>query len=598
MKMRLQQLFALALALAMCLALAACGSSSDSGEDASDAGSDATQDEGGAEDGGSSTSSDGSPVYGGTFTTYFQEFYSEYDVSANDNRNHVDLFAESLWGLDWDKREELGFTSSYLDVNYITGNLAESWTVADDFSTITVTLRDGVTFADKTAVGMDAEYDIYGGRALTASDVKYSYDRVMGFDGVEQIVMEQTDWPSNLYMLESVEATDDATVVFHLNTDTELAVESFMCTMLNICGPEWDELTDDQKTDWRYAGGTGPFILTNYVNDNTMTFTANPGYWATDADGNKLPYLGEIKLVHVTDSATMLSSFIGGELQALVANNSLISKDEAAQLKDGTYVEYVRTNDCPAVALKIGNNPVEALTNLDVRKAMQYAIDVDGISAYQGYTYATTEEKNINLYLNGTSWYNVDAVSDELVAEYNTYDQDMARQLLADAGYADGFSFDVYLYQAQPIEAYQLAAEDLAEVGITMNIHVCSTPPEMTAHGSDPDDPASQFGSMGTDKLAAIVRGMPSGGAMDTVFHGNSDIDALVDTFNTASTLEEQLDAADALNAAYLAEHYLLLVSYGQQFSNYVSTALKGWNGEMWTQYYFAGDIFARIWVE
>ncbi len=50
------------------------------------------------------------------------------------------------------------------------------------------------------------KYDIYGGRALTAADVKYSYDRVLGLDGVEKVVMDQTDWAGSLYMIDSVEA--------------------------------------------------------------------------------------------------------------------------------------------------------------------------------------------------------------------------------------------------------------------------------------------------------------------------------------------------------------------------------------------------------
>ena len=608
MKKNTLRLTALFMAIAMIFALAACGGSSSGSttaeapaeeaaapaeEAAAPAAEEAAEP---AEE--SAPAEEGAPVYGGTFTTYFQEFYTEYDAASNDNRNHVDLYCDSLWGIDWTKRDELGFTSSYYDVNYITGYIAKDWEIADDFTSMTVTLQDGITFADKTAVGMDAQYDVYGGRALTAADVKYSYDRVMGFEGLEPVVMEQTDWPGTLYMLESVEAPDDATVIFHFNTDTELAVQSFMCVMLNICGPEWDELSAEQKTDWHYAGGTGAFILTDHTDDNTMSFTANPNYWRMDADGNKLPYLGQINLVHVLDTATMLSSFIGGELQALVANNQLISRDEAAQLKDGTYIEKVYTDGCPAVALKLGNAPVEALTDINVRKAMQYAIDVEAISEFMGYTYGSDDEKMINLYLDSTAWYNADAVSDETKAEYLTYDPDLAKQLLEEAGYADGFSFDVYLFVAQPVDAFQVAAEYLSEVGITMNVHVVQSPPEMGAHGSNPDDPASQFGSIATDKLASIVRGIPSGGAMDTVFHNNAEIDALVEDFNTASTLDEQLTAADALNEAYLAQHYLMIVTYGQQYSSYASTALHGWNGEKWTQYYTAGDIFANLWVE
>ena len=590
MKNLLRRCLAATMVGAMTLSLVACGGGSSSTDNASsDAQAEVQEDP---------EFDAGTPVSGGTFTTYWSEFYNEYDVSANDNRNFVDLFSESLWQINWDKREELGFKTAYLDINYITGNLAASWEMADDYSSLTVTLQDGVTFADKTAVGMDAEYDIYGGRALTAADVKYSYDRVLGLDGVEQVQMEQTDWPGVLPMVDSIEAIDDQTVKFNFNTNTELDIQKFMCVMLDICGPEWDELSDDQKTNWHYAGGTGAFILTNYVNDNTMTFTANPNYWQKDADGNQLPYLSEVNLVHTLDTATMTSSLIGGELQALVANNVLISDDEASTIPEGTVNTYSYYNDCPGVALKLGDNPVEALTDINVRKAMQYAIDLEAISEYQGYTYDNDDEKNINLFLQGTGLNTADGCSDETLAEYTTYDPDLAKQLLEEAGYGDGFEFDIYLYEAQPVDSFKLAAEYLAEVGITMNINVVSTPPEMTAHGTDRTDPASQYGSIGTDKTNAIVAVFRSDGVMNNVFQTNDEIDQLCDNITNAATLDEMVSASASLSEAYLAQHYYLLVSYSQMFNNYVSTSVHGWNGEKWTQYYFAGDILSRIWVE
>ena len=582
MKNLLRRALAALTVSAMTLSLVACGGGQSQNADnaSSDAAAETTEDP---------SFDAGTPVSGGTFSTYWSEFYNEYDVSANDNRNFVDLFSESLWGINWDNREELGFKTAYLDINYISGNLAKEWEMADDYSSLTVTLQDGVTFADKTAVGMDAEYDIYGGRALTAADVKYSYDRVMGFDGVTQVQMEQTDWPGSLTMLDSVEAVDDSTVKFNFNTNTELDVQKFMCVMLNICGPEWDELSDEQKTNWHYAGGTGAFILTNYVNDNTMTFTANPSYWATDEDGNSLPYLAEVNLVHTLDAATMTSSIIGGELQALVANNELISADEASTLPDSvkTYSYY---NDCPAVCIKLGDNPVEALSDVNVRKAMQYAIDLEAISEYKGYTYADDLEKNINLFLNGTGLNTEAGCTEETLAEYTTYDPELAAQMLEEAGYGDG--------EAQPIDSFRLAAEYLSKVNITMNINVCSTPPEMTAHGADRTDPASMYGSIGTDKTNAIVNIFRSDGVMNNVFQTNDAIDDWCDAITNAATLDDMVDAAAGLSEEYLSQHYYILVSYAQQYNNYASDSLKGWNGEKWTQYYFAGDILSRIWTE
>ncbi len=611
MKKNFLRLASLIMALAMILSLAACGgSTADTGsanEAAEAAAAPAVEEPVNnnpnatlGDDGMTIIADDGSEVHpGGTLTTYWSEFYNEFDPSVNDNRNFVTFYTDMLWNVDWDgDRTDYNFNTSYLDGDHVAGQIAESWEIADDFTSMTVKIRDDVTFQDKTSVGIDAQYDVYGGRGVTADDIKYTYDRIMGFEGMEPVCMDQTDWPTALAMLESVEVVDDYTVKFNFNTDNALAVSNFMSQLISICGPEWDELSAEQKADWHYAAGTGPFILTNYVNDNTMTFVKNPGYWAADADGNQLPYLDEIRLVHMTDTATMLSSFISGEVDILAANNILIDLDQASTIPSDMYYTMSYVGDSPAVCIKIGNNPVEALTNARVREAMQYAVDLNAISEYKGYTYGDdVAEKAISLFLNGLPLSDISGWSDELVASYTTYDPDLAKQILEEEGYGDGFAFDVYLFQAQPIDSFQLAAEYLAAVGITMEIHVCATPPEMSAHGGDADDPASMYGSSGMDRISAVPMVIRSDGMMNNNHQHDDEIDALCDQFAAATTLEEQIEAAKALDEAYMAGHYLLLVSYGQQWTCYYNNRVHGLHGELTTKNYWAGFMFARTWV-
>ncbi len=90
---------ALVLAMAMALALASCGGGSQS---AAPAGSGSAAP---AASGTAAPADDGDPVYGGTFTTYWSEYYNEYDASANDNRNFIDLYCNSLWAVDVDKTD-------------------------------------------------------------------------------------------------------------------------------------------------------------------------------------------------------------------------------------------------------------------------------------------------------------------------------------------------------------------------------------------------------------------------------------------------------------------------------------------------------------
>ena len=365
----------------------------------------------------------------------------------------------------------------------------------------------------------------------------------------------------------------------------------------------WRSVTRSPGKLFHYAAGTGPFILTDYVNDNSMTFVANPNYWDTDDEGNALPYLDEIKLVHMTDTATMLSSFISGELDILAANNQLLDADQQQQLseslkenEDYYVVSYV--GDSPAVCLKLGNNPVPALEDVNVRTAMQYAIDLEAVSEYQGFTYGDdVDDKSISLFLHGLPMSDVSDWDEELIESYTTYDPDKAKQMLEDAGYGDGFEFDVYIFQAQPVDSFNLAAEYLAEVGITMNINVCSTPPEMTAHGADADDPASMYGSAGMDRISAISAMVRSDGVQNNVHQTNQEIDDLVDQVVASASTDELVEYCKALDAAYQAQHYQLLVSYGQQWNTFYNTRVHGLSGELTTKNYWAGYMFARTWV-
>jgi len=592
MKMNATKLLSMLLAVSLMAALAACGATSTQ-SDTSSANSDNTS---------SAAAADDSPVYGGKLVSYHSEFYNQFDPSVNTQVNTVSFYCDMLWNIDWSiDRTDFNYGSSYIDSKYLTGQIAKEWTIADDFSSMTVTLRDDVYFQDKTSVGMDSKYDVYQGRQLVASDVKWTYDRLLGLDGVAIVQEDQTSWPTILHMLNSVEVIDDQTVKFSFNTTDELSVNNFMCAFVNIGGPEWDTLTDEQQSDWHYADGTGPFILTDYTGDNTMTFTKNPKYWDTDADGNQLPYLDEVELVYMADSATMLSSFIAGDLQILAANNDLISTDQATQLKASLsadqYEQYTYYGSCIGVGLKQGTNGLAPLADEKVREAMQYAIDVSAISQYAGYEYDGVESMLNGCFAQGTAWNDVDAWGDDLINSYTTYDPDKARQLLEEAGYGDGFSFDVTLFQKMPVEQFQLAAQYLAVVGITMNITIVQSPNEMTAIGMDPDNPGCQFCSFGCDSVSFADNTIPSSGTNNPIKQNNPEIETLFNTFYTSTTVEDQVAAAKTLDQSFMSNHYILYVSYAAQSSNWYRSNVHGLNGERVTQCYYMGYMFARTWV-
>lgn len=97
-------------------------------------------------------------------------------------------------------------------------------------------------------------------------------------------------------MQDSVESGGGPTITFHMRG----VLNNFMTCTVNIAGPEWDALTDEQQLDWHHACGTGPYILTDYIADVCLTFTKNENYYAYDEryPENKLPYMDALTAAH------------------------------------------------------------------------------------------------------------------------------------------------------------------------------------------------------------------------------------------------------------------------------------------------------------
>ena len=122
---------------------------------------------------------------GGSITVFWQEFYNGYDPSIADNRNYA-LWFDRLWSPDWNSsREDYQWDSEYITMDYMIGQIADSWSFDSEAMALSVTIRDDVYFQEKT--GDLAQYDVYGGRQLTAEDVAWSYQRLLGLDGVARV---------------------------------------------------------------------------------------------------------------------------------------------------------------------------------------------------------------------------------------------------------------------------------------------------------------------------------------------------------------------------------------------------------------------------
>ena len=121
-------------------------------------------------------------------------------------------------------------------------------------------------------------------------------------------------------------ATDNFTVVFTWNlSNPEFIFETMMSSGIDEnCIENPDAVTQyGNLNNWHNAIGTGPFILTDFVDGSSATLVKNPNYWGYDEryPQNKLPYIDQLNVLIITNAPTALAAFRAGKIAALDRNS-------------------------------------------------------------------------------------------------------------------------------------------------------------------------------------------------------------------------------------------------------------------------------------
>lgn len=303
--------------------------------------------------------------------------------------------------------------------------LAESWETPDD-NTWIFRLREGVTF--------------HNGEPFTADAVVYSYERYRdpNLPGLQHAYY----W--DLANMESVTAEDDLTVVIKTSapSPTMLAVLSQMY----ITEPKWTSSQSDDVTN-RQAVGTGPFKFKSWTRDEQVVLEAFDDYWFGQ------PIADELVFRVIPEVGTRVAELLtGGVHIAGSLNMDQVSKLDTdttrASINPGSRIVYLGI---------VTNDESLPTSNKLVRQAFNYAVDVDTIASalFGGVTepYAGVLPPPYH---------------DPEVQPY-PYDPEKARELLAEAGYPDGFDLVMDSY-ADRLQVSQAVAKYLTDVGVRTTI--------------------------------------------------------------------------------------------------------------------------------
>ena len=216
------------------------------------------------------------------------------------------LMYEQLFAADLNKSVRKGgkhpfVADAWLPSDGIRGELAESWKTMDNPFRVEVKLRKGVMFPEKPGV-MKA-------RELVADDVVYSYTRL---DKSPKKI------PTYFDHVEKVEATDKHTVLFTFKNYNAEWDYRFGWGYYSGIVPK--EVTDAGAGNWKNSNGTGPFLLSDYVQGNAATFAKNDKYWDKEPIGGqsyKLPFVDKIVYRTIKDEASYLTALRTGKLDLL-----------------------------------------------------------------------------------------------------------------------------------------------------------------------------------------------------------------------------------------------------------------------------------------
>lgn len=457
--------------------LAGCGSGGSGSNSGSASGSSASS-ESGASGAGSSTGSGN----GGGGSQEIKIGLST-DLSSLDPHNHNDTSSA------YATRHIYSNLVRLTEDNEFVGDLAESWEYKDDV-TVEFTLREGVKFHD--------------GSVLTAEDVKYSLESQKDSAKVGHLVS----------MIDSVEVKDDTHFVIHMNEPSNALVSSLNhsgCAILSKAHVE--KLLAAGKKIEDEPMGTGPYKFDNWTPGASFSLVKNPDYFNPEraAQNDKLTF----KVISEDSARTI--ALENGELDLMInvpstdaqkiRDNSKLALDEYTS----THVEYFTVNETKA-----------PFDNVKVRQAISHAIKKDDIVIAAINNEGATFDNYIGAAAIG--YYDV-------VTKYD-YDVEKAKALLAEAGYADGFTFTCYVSNSTRATSATVIQANLAELGITMNIEQmeASTFYEKTGNGEHDACLAGWVANAEPDNTyRPLFTTERAGAGGNRSFYKNPEVDALVD---------------------------------------------------------------------
>ena len=333
--------------------------------------------------------------------------------------------------------------------------LAESWELVEP-RTIVFHIRKGVHWHDKPPVN---------GRELTADDFLYTCERLW-FDCPKSFNATSYPWDT---LWESMEAPDKYTFQVTYKPGRAATAYEFISDHLKVTPPEVIEMYGDMG-DWRNSCGTGPFMLIDYVTGSSVTFERNPNYWRTHPlhPEDTMPYVDGVKWLIIPDQSTRMAAMRTGKVDQLSLGweNAEEITRTSPELKHAKYL----SGSAAALYMRV-DKPELPIYDKRVRHALSMAINREEMidTIYGGDADLLTWPTGNILELKDM-YVPLDEMPD-YVREQFEYNPEKAKQLLAEAGYPEGFQTEI-LCSSSAVDMLSIVKAYWEEIGVDLELLV------------------------------------------------------------------------------------------------------------------------------
>jgi len=310
----------------------------------------------------------------------------------------------------------------------IEGDLAERWEVSDGGKVWTFYLRRGVKWHK-------------GFGEFTAADVKYSYERIMDPN-------TGSIWKREFDLIESIDVIDNYTVRFTLKYPYAAFIhkvsnfrQGFIVNKRAV-----EQYGEDYR---RNPVGTGPFVFANWT-ETELVLVANEEYF----EGK--PKLEKITFIPMTDESVATMALEAGEIHLMPVATPEAYKELVS--KNNTDIVIYSKPSLSIIAIAF-NTRMEPFNNKKVRQALYYATNKTAIVELQE-----------GLGVEAKSFLAPGYFGHTTDLETYPYDVEKAKQLLAEAGYPNGFETTAYLPSGPIVQTFTLLKSMWEKVGVNLEI--------------------------------------------------------------------------------------------------------------------------------